>query len=176
MPIKTQTKLIGRVVLSPITPSDAKLIAKWKNDPIVNKYALSTPKRVSVNSQFKDIRAALRDDEFYFLFRPKKTLNAIGYVRASWMDEKKTMAWLRYAIGEAKYRGYGYSKDALWLLVNRLFKKKVRRIEAEVYEFNLPSIANLRKLGFLQEGRKRKAHYDNESKKYFDILIFGLLA
>ncbi len=176
MPIKIKTELLCRVTLSPVKPSDARLIAKWKNDPTVNKYALSTSKRVSASSQYKDIEAALKDGEQYFIFRLKKTLKAIGYVRASWLDERKTLAWLRYAIGEGKYRGCGYSKEALLLLFDRLFRKKVRRIEAEVYEFNLPSIAILKKLGFQLEGRKHKAHYDNESRKYFDILIFGLLA
>ena len=171
-----KTKMIGRVVLSPITPSDGKLIAKWKNDPIVNKYALSTSKRVSASGQCKDIEAALKDGEQYYLFRPEQTSRAVGYVRASWLDERKTSVWLRYAIGEAEYRGFGYSKAALRLLLARLFKMKVRRVEAEVYEFNLPGIAVLKGLGFRQEGRKRKAHYDNASEKYFDTLVLGLLA
>lgn len=176
MVIKKVSKSINRVILSPVKSSHAALVAKWKNDNVIGKYALSTSKKISASSQYKDIKAALKNQEHYFLIRLRKSLKSIGYVRTSWMDEKRTIAWLRYAIGEAKYRGYGYSREALSILLNSLFKKNVHRIEAEVYEFNLPSIAILKKLGFRQEGRKQKAHYDSESKKYCDILIFGLLA
>ena len=175
MPAKKETRLTDRVTLSPVKSSHAGLIAKWKNDGVVNKYALSTSKRVSTRGQYEDIKAALKNDRQYFLISLKESLKPIGYVRTSWMDEKKTMAWLRYAIGESKYRGHGYAKEALLLLLKHLLKKGVRRIEAEVYEFNLPSIAILKKLGFRQEGRKRKAHHIKD-KRYCDIFIFGLLA
>lgn len=47
------------------------------------------------------------------------------------------------------------------------------RLEAEVMEFNEPSIRLMESLGFKLEGRLREARYVDG--KYWDILRYGIL-
>ena len=51
---------------------------------------------------------------------------------------------------------------------------ELNRVEAQVHERNLPSLALLAKLGFLQEGRLRQVAY--WGGKHHDLLQFSLLA
>jgi len=42
-----------------------------------------------------------------------------------------------------------------------------------VYDFNIPAIKLYKKVGFIEEGRKRKAHFVNG--EYHDLIIMGIL-
>ena len=48
------------------------------------------------------------------------------------------------------------------------------RANATVYEFNAPSLALHRSLGFREEGRLRQSLFTQG--RYFDELLFGMLA
>lgn len=89
------------------------------------------------------------------------------------MDDTKRFAWLRFAVGEASGRGQGFCKDALRAVIAHLFQKGMTRVEAEVFEFNHPSLHLLEGLGFRREGLKRKAHFDG--KKFWNVFVLGLL-
>jgi RimJ/RimL family protein N-acetyltransferase len=49
----------------------------------------------------------------------------------------------------------------------------LRRLSSAVVEFNKRSIRMHEKLGFVEEGRRRKATYVNG--RFWDDLVFGLL-
>lgn len=71
--------------------------------------------------------------------------------------------------------GMGYGTEAISAVVNYCFKTwpELQRIEAEVYVLNLGSMALLRKVGFQEEGRRRKAATKNG--KTSDVAMFGLI-
>lgn len=121
---------------------------------------LGSEVQITLENQKKDVKEAIRSDkELYLIIVIKKTDQAIGYVRINWLDETKCFAWLRFALGEA--RGKGYAKDALRAFLTHLFAGGMHRMEEEVYEFNSPpSLGLLESLGFKREGRKREAHLD----------------
>ena len=99
------------VNLRRIQLKDAPLIRGWKLDPLVRRMALGPDARVSLASQRDDIeRAVSSESELYLLIVLQKTHKPIGYVRINWLDECKRFAWLRFALGEE--RGKGYAKDA----------------------------------------------------------------
>jgi RimJ/RimL family protein N-acetyltransferase len=71
-------------------------------------------------------------------------------------------------------RGKGLGGQALKILISQAFLEyDLHRVEAEIYEYNVPSLKLVERFGFRQEGRFRDAKYYNG--KYFDILFFGLL-
>jgi RimJ/RimL family protein N-acetyltransferase len=120
--------------------------------------------------QEKDIVSAINNEhqEYVVIETDDKP---IGYIRIDWMDMNKEFAWLRFALGED--RGKGYAKKALQLYIKELFGAKCKRIEGEVYQYNIPSQKVLESIGFVLEGVKRKAHYTGSD--YVDVFSFGLL-
>lgn len=161
-----------KVYLRIIQMEDVSLLVKWKGDPLVRRMAVGREAQVTLTNQENDVRRAIESEkELYFIVVVKETDQAIGYVRINWIDETKRFAWLRFALGEQ--RGRGYAKDALKALVAHLFAGGVHRIEVEVYEFNERSLGLLESLDFKREGRKREAHFD--SNRYVDVVVLGLL-
>jgi|GEM_PF-695868 len=165
----------GTVLLAPIGPQHAALVATWKNTAEVRRCALSTSRRLTVKSQRDAIQWAVAAGTPYFLIHAGKKREPIGYIRADWQDENYDYAILRYVIGSRENRGRGYGKDAVRTLASYLFANGIRRLEAEVYDFNAASIALLEGLDFSLEGRKRLAHFDAKTRQYHDVLLFGLL-
>jgi len=73
-----------------------------------------------------------------------------------------------------EYQGKGYGKRALKKIMELAFGTfNLYRLEAEVMEFNEPSIRLMESLGFKLEGRLREARYVDG--KYWDILRYGIL-
>ena len=161
---------MNTISLRDITLKDASIIYQWKQDEYVQKMALDEHYTPTLDDQRQDIEHALESEEaeYKMILLDSKP---IGYVRIDYMDSEYQYAWLRFSLG--KERGKGYGHRALGLYFESLFKQGVRRIEGEVYEYNIPSQKTLEKLGFVKEGIKRKAHlYKGE---YIDIYLYGLL-
>jgi len=153
-----------------MTVKDAANIYRWKQDEYVKLMALNPGFMSSLEEQASDIEQTINNDgsEYKMILLDDKP---IGYIRIDFMDDLKEMTWLRFVLGEE--RGRGYMKRALLLYLESLFQRHVKRVEAEVYEYNKVSQNLLLSCGFIQEGTKRKAHFLNG--KYYDIFAFGLL-
>jgi ribosomal-protein-alanine N-acetyltransferase len=163
----------NEVYLRAVEPGDARLMAKWKRDPLVRRMALGPDVEISVEGENEDIKRARESgDQLYLVLVVEKTNQPVGYVRINWMDASHRFAWLRFALGER--RGKGYAKDGLKALLEHLFTVDVHRVEAEAYEFNQTSLHLLEGLGFKKEGVKRQAHFGGD--RYHDIVVLGLLA
>jgi RimJ/RimL family protein N-acetyltransferase len=161
-----------KVYLRPVRMEDVPLIVKWKGDPLIQRMALGSEVQITLENQGEDVKEAIQSDKkLYLIIVIEKTDQAIGYVRINWIDETKRFAWLGFALGEQ--RGRGYAKDALRALLAHLFAGGVHRVEAEAYEFNERSLGLLESLGFKREGIKREAHLDGE--RYANIVVLGLL-
>ncbi|GAA5913033.1 hypothetical protein JCM6882_005542 [Rhodosporidiobolus microsporus] len=73
-----------------------------------------------------------------------------------------------------KHQGKGYGKEIMeWLLEMAFQRFNLHRIEGEVFSWNEPAIKIYKSCGFVQEGRRREAMY--QEGEYRDDLIFGLL-
>lgn len=159
------------ITLRKVEIEDAYRIFKWKNDALIRQMALDYDSVTSVSDQQKDIERAIEsEDEDYRIILNDKNI-PIGYIRINWMDTPKKIAWLRFALG--KDRGKGFAKPALKIFINELFFSGCHRVECEVYEINQISQKVLYDIGFKKEGVKRKAHFTG--KEYIDIFVYGLL-
>ncbi len=162
----------GNLVLRPAKAEDADRIARWKDDAHMRKMSIGEDVPITVEREKKDIIRALEEALPYWIIVHKEKERPIGYVRGDYMDEDRHMVWLRFGLGER--RGEGHAKEALHAVIGHLFQRGVRRLEAEVYAFNIPCVRLLESLGFRREGVKRKAHYDKEGAH--DVFVYGLLA
>jgi len=161
-----------RVELRLVTPDDAPLILKWKQDPLVRKMAHGRDRKTGLEEQIRDINQAIESkDQLYFVVCLANGHQPVGYIRVEWIDDQKRFAWLRLAMGER--RREGYMTEALSVALMALFKAGMHRVEAEVNESNTPCLKLLNRLGFVREGVKRQAHCDGGS--FCDIIFFGLL-
>jgi len=71
-------------------------------------------------------------------------------------------------------QGRGYGSKILKSILKFAFETmNLERVTAEIYEYNEASIKLFESLGFVKEGRLRKAKYMDG--KYWDIIIYGLL-
>lgn len=77
-------------------------------------------------------------------------------------------------IGSKENQGRGIGTFAVSSIVNHAFYNlNLRRLQLEVLEYNLAAQKLYRKIGFIEEGRKRKAVF--KDGKYVDEIIMGLL-
>ncbi|KAG9857902.1 N-acetyltransferase GCN5, partial [Aureobasidium melanogenum] len=96
---------------------------------------------------------------------------AIGFVAAG--ARRKGVTEIGYLVAREGL-GYGYGREAVSLLIERLFAGGERRIVADVDPENKASIALLTTLGFKLEGHLRAEWETHIGVR--DSLIYGLLA
>ncbi|MFC4115908.1 GNAT family N-acetyltransferase [Nonomuraea zeae] len=71
------------------------------------------------------------------------------------------------------YHRKGYASEAIVLLLRYMFfERRFQKAEAWVYSSNDASLALHRRLGFVEEGRRRRSHYANG--RYDDEVLFGM--
>ena len=74
----------------------------------------------------------------------------------------------------ASARGHGYGTDALRVLVRFAFERRnLHRVHLSALATNTPALACYRKVGFVEEGRRREACWARGS--YIDDVLLGLL-
>lgn len=82
-----------------------------------------------------------------------------------------------YSIGITIGREYwrqGFGEDSVRTLINYLFtKKKAHKIELEVVKENIAAVECYNKIGFIQEGIRRRKYYYQGT--YLDTVLMGLV-
>jgi ribosomal-protein-alanine N-acetyltransferase len=98
----------------------------------------------------------------------------IGNIALNAIDWVNRTADVGILIGEKDSWGKGVAGEALELLEGYAFDRlNIRRLTADTQATNVPGIILLKKLGWVQEGRKRQqVMRENE---FHDMIIFGLL-
>ena len=77
-------------------------------------------------------------------------------------------------IGEAQYRDKGYGTDTMLTLVRFGFEQmNLHKISLGVFEFNARGYAVYKKVGFVEEGRRREEIY--QDGRYWDVIWMSML-
>jgi len=101
--------------------------------------------------------------------------NVIGDLALQDIDEKHRSCSIGSGIAKIENRGKGYGTEAAGLILKYgLDHIGIERFTANTLEINISAQKSLEKLGFVLEGRERKAYY--YCGKRYDRLIYGLLA
>ena len=166
-----------KVLLRPIRVTDAKLFAKWMNDPEVNRFILAFLP-ISAEGEENWIRETQKSSDNVVLSIVVKddsgnetAIGNCGLHNISWKDHRATFG---IVIGENNYWEGGLGTEAAQLVVDYGFNQlNLHRISSSVFSFNERSIKMHLKLGFEKEGIRKELIFKNG--QYHDEVVFGLL-
>ncbi|TDD18611.1 GNAT family N-acetyltransferase [Nonomuraea diastatica] len=111
-------------------------------------------------------------DEFSLVIAAKDGNAPVGSLLTHGADRVHGVFLYGIAIGTPHHR-MGYATEALLLLLRYMFyERRFQKAEARVYSSNDASLALHRRLGFVEEGRRRRCHY--AGGRFDDEVLFGM--
>ena len=135
------------------------LYAEWYGDPEIwylTSWAPSPLGRSAVEKLFEDRELSPTDDSFAIHIRGDDV--PIGVISLVNKSEANESADLSVIVGHQDDRHQGYGTEAIDLLLLYAFEELgLNRIGLSVFEFNEEAISAYEKLGFVVEGRLRRA-------------------
>ncbi|UJW28578.1 GNAT family N-acetyltransferase [Saccharothrix sp. AJ9571] len=165
--------LTGKLVrLRALEPSDAEALYRWNEDPdvgrwMINEYPLSL-------AQVTEHCEQRRHNTYGDLTLCVETLaerRAIGLVSLTGAEPESGRAELDVYLGEAEFRGGGYGTDAVRVLCRYGFDAmRLHGISLWVVAGNTAAYHVYRKLGFVEEGRKRES-FRRDGQWHDEILM-----
>jgi RimJ/RimL family protein N-acetyltransferase len=163
-----------KVYLRPLDMNDLETFCTWFNNPELRKFLLvNFP--ITKELEKEILEKMLKDENSVVLsIVAKENDKLIGNIGLLQIDKVHRKADFGIAIGEVEYVSKGYGTEAMKLIINYGFKTlNLHRIELFVHEFNERAIEAYKKVGFIEEGRKREAFYSDG--KYYDEIIMSIL-
>lgn len=111
-------------------------------------------------------------DEFWLVIAEIESNKAVGSICTVKTDTAAGVFW--YGLGVFRsYQRRGYGSEAIRIVQRYMFgERRYQKCQAEVYGDNGPSLGLHQSLGFVQEGRLRKAIFHDGT--YQDRVIFGM--
>jgi len=168
----------NEIQLRLLEETDLERLANWKN--VMYEYFYEYPIRKSNYTQKNWYEEHLKKGDILFIieeFQPiqAKDLESIGTVGLTNIDwRNRTAEFGRFMIPDAKYRGKGYGRKAIGLVLEYGFDHlNLHRIYLDTLESNIAAIELYKKVGFVEEGRKKQHIYKNG--KYFDLICMYIL-
>lgn len=165
------------IVLRPVKEDDINYFLKWFNDPaIMRNVRRYLPMTEMFEREWIANLGKKENENVVFvidLLTPNKlfTIGICGLHQINWHDQ---CAEFGITIGDKDMHRKGHGFTAASLLINYAFQQlNLRRIDSAAYDFNEPSIRLHHKLGFKEEGLRRKAIYVDGD--FHDVIVFGLL-
>jgi RimJ/RimL family protein N-acetyltransferase len=168
-----------RVYLRTLVPDDLTWLARWAQDPFIDRMVGSD--LLYVYRNVHDLapsfyEACLTDPTQIVLVIMANSdwTEPVGMVRLFNIHLLEGYAFLETIIADQKAirRGFGVEASKL-ISYYGVDVLGLRRLEAKVYEYNVLSMNSLKRHGFQQEGVLRKAGY--QDGRYWDVVVFGIL-
>ncbi|MBE5793776.1 MAG: GNAT family N-acetyltransferase [Clostridiales bacterium] len=171
-------RLIGqRVMLREYQSDDFASIRQWVNDASVTHY-LSTrfwaPQTTVDTQEFLSRMMQSSHNAYNFVIADAKDGRYIGQLDMFRVDWRLRQGEIGMVIASAEDRGKGLGTEALQLLARFAFETLgLERIELEVHMQNATAIRCYEKAGFVLEGIKRHAYYNDGA--FSDLGMMSLL-
>jgi RimJ/RimL family protein N-acetyltransferase len=170
-------KLEGKqCFLSPCSPEDAELWARWDNDPDValplgseayTMYSLEREKRA--------LEGVIENDDQVFTIVDRETEEPIGRCLLLEVDAVNRKAMLGIMIGEKSYWSKGYGQEATRLLLEYAFGLlNLNSVMLGTFAFNERALKCFLEVGFKEIGRRRQARII--AGRPSDIVLMDMLA
>lgn len=181
MSIQTQLFESARLRLGPIDhEKDPAIESRWTHEPSYQHGLNLNPARplsaAQMKKKYEAIEKSIEESHntFHFAVRRKEDDHLIGVARIEWVEWSHGAGELKLAIGDPQDRRQGYGSEVMQLMLCFAFDElNLYRLGATVGEDNLAGLALLKKYGFIEEVRRRKALM--RDGKVFDLLHMGLL-
>lgn len=146
---------------------------KWK-ERFDTEARRNTESTVELPLSFEDYTASfsLKNAHFHYLSIVSLTDELVGWVTLWEPNQKDGNFTLGIGIFR-EYRHQGYATDALRIMLRYgFYEMRLHKCNSGCIETNIGSIKLHKKLGFIEEGRRRQSLYTNG--RYYDELMFGL--
>ena len=164
-----------RVYLREIKPEDGGDLIAWRNSAEVRRGLYAQPDLIP-EAQDAWFQGYLQDPGQVRFIIESREMGPVGSCGLTGRKPLETAANLTIIIGEALARGKGLARESLDLLLDYGFGQwGLHRVTAEVFDDNQPALKLYARVGFVEEGRMRKAHRDAVNGTYTDVVIMGLL-
>lgn len=163
-----------RTYLKPLDIDDLETFYKWFNNPELRRFLLlNYPITKQQEKEF--IEELIKDKDSVILsIVVKNDDTLIGNIGLFKIDIVHRKAELGIALGDFENISKGYGTEAMELMIDYGFNVlNLHRIELIVHDFNTRAIQTYKKVGFIEEGRKREAIYSDG--KYHDEIIMSIL-
>lgn len=165
----------NKIYLTAVSKNSIQQLMNWRNSPELKKY-FREYREISDEMQeawFQN-RVMNNDKQIDFEIHDIVSRRLIGHCGLYYINWVNRTAELSIYIGDVNFRGGGYGKDALHILMNYAFKTiNMNRVWCEVFSNN-EAVHVYRKIGFKDEGILRDHHFDDG--KFIDCHILGLLS
>lgn len=171
-------RLIGKqVMLREYQAEDITPMRGWVNDPEAIRY-LSTrfwaPQTMVDTQEFLSRMLQSSHNAYNFVIAAAEDGRYIGQLDMFRVDWKLRQGEIGMVIGSEADRGKGYGTEALGLLSSFAFQTLgLERIELEVHMENAAAIRCYEKAGFVLEGVKRHAYYNDG--RFTDLGLMSLI-
>jgi [ribosomal protein S5]-alanine N-acetyltransferase len=169
--VQWQIPVGARVHLTLLQQEDLQFIHQWKSQLDISYVTAKAIQRISLEERQRRLKEHIPS---VFAIRRVSDHQFLGEISLYDLNPKNCSAGVGYFTG-ADYRQQGYTKEALGLLLNYLFKiVGLNKVMADTGAFNQASIALLKSLGFQQEGCLRQ--HQLLDGVLHDQLLFSILA
>ena len=163
-----------RIYLSPLDMDDLERFYKWYNDPRLRQFMLMPyPTTRTDEKEFIEKMTKGKEDIVLSII-VKKGDRLIGNLGLHRINRVFRSAMLGIAIADPGMASRGFGTEAIRLMLDYGFRTlNLHRIELFVHDFNARAIGAYKKLGFVEEGRKREAMYSGG--RYHDEILMAVL-
>lgn len=174
--MKYLRKLVGeKCYLSPVDDTEAEKVAKWSNDIDVSIRTGDISDMITYKAQKEYLENMNSGGSYGFFIVREEDQDAIGIARLMRVDLIHRNAIMGMFIGEKDNHSKGIGTEATELLLDFGFNVlNLRSIMVETYSFNEPAIRSLKKSGFKEIGRRRKAII--YGKREYDVIYMDMLS
>lgn len=157
--------------ISALTPEHFRLVAEWLSHSEINRWLTHEWRDKEVSSSLVGMAVRNKGNRIFLVHSNGEPCGIVALADID-MADKTAMVW--YFIGDSAFAGRGIATDALKQLVSLCFQQMgLASLYAWTMEDNQPSKGVLRKSGFREAGRIRRATSSNGrqvDRVYFDLV------
>jgi len=164
-----QSKKLG---LRPYEKNDAAMIARWVNDPEVNKYFVHFLPLTEEKVEKAIVRFSESEKEIGFIIYDRSDNVPIGLLEIKEIDHISKKCVLEMAICIKEYHGKGYGTETILLAEKYIFKDlKLKKCRFHTCAENAAMIRLAKKMGYRAEGVLKDELFIGGL--YYDEIIFS---
>lgn len=157
------------IELKLIEKEDLHLVVEWRNSAYEEFYEYP----LSNSGQDIWFEKHVRSNDFLFIIYERPN-NKIGMVGLSNIDNRNRNAEFGRFVIDEKFRGKGYGKEVLMLILDYAFKHlNLNKVYLDTFEYSTKVINLYKKVGFKQEGIKLQHIYKNG--QYNNLVCMSIL-
>ncbi len=170
-PATLPAAITGRwVVLRPVSRDDFPTFFRWRSN-VLDLHIWASSKRLPTYQEFQAEMDRLFSQSITFLVLSKRDGEPAGFVQAYNLNLPEGWCFT-LAFTDAKYRR-GHGAEAYAGLLDYLFMNfALRKVYADIYEFNIDSMKPLKSGGFIEEGRFGQHVWFKD--RYWDVVRLAM--